>query len=856
MAITKKQHRRGGDFNNLDLVDVGSVSVNRDAALDSEVVPKSQAETIAQDTFESNLVTNSGAASLTSAFTSQSMVSFLSAKQDNMIVEAGSTAYIEIVNGNEIRVNQLLVQSVTVDEVSNTLSAYLTANPSHGLQEGDILILTAATVNQQRSWIKNGGAAGDETDFTQLVTDYNEASIRAMFSSADSFVIYDTGNGSFSLNLGTQSTEVGAQTVPVDSTEFNVVNGSTVLAVLKALESYITTVDTNATGGAATLDTRLTSVSGVSGNNMGSFNDSLFPSNATIKQVLEASLAQHLAATADRAAISAAFASADASLQSNIDAEVLRATTAESNEAATRSASDAILQTAINQNSNAINSEATARIVADVALSDRLDIVEGDNTVVGSIERAQLLSNNYTDSSVASEAALRIAADAALDAKIDNLAEGDITFVGQIDASGNLSIRADRIAAGDTRNGQSFTAVDLQAGETFILAVNASITYTDSNTVAYEAGDKLMLVDDIASGSLVEADVNAVPANVTGLSLINIGSSTIEMDGSDDLSVIDDSITRTQLSADVETDIDDKRSLTSNNVITSDSDTHFVTDATTGAAQNVYYKRTSNTSDALTDTKRAVLGELFVASGGSGNALAPSFAHTATFSTHYNGVSVDMSMAIGGGNFEANVTNPAAAVYATGVYALAQSSQLGINSAVTGVAQNAGISNIGITGFGKAGGVGKDRGGVFSLSDLDFINYAGFRSASPISYPDVALIADAATSADGKAFVAVGDSIFEGGTVTVPTPVEDSEAVNLGVIKDKEFSQTLSIPANDEVVINHGLGSKKVMISIWYDDELVTDTFDIDERTASSFKIHNGTTTALVDVEVNVFRLS
>ena len=858
MALTNKQHRRGGDFNNLDITNVGSIQVNEDATLASELVRKSQSEAIAQTTFENNLVTNSGASSLTTAFTSQSMVSFLAAKQDNMSIDTSSTAYLEIVDGTKIKVKQLLAQDVRVDDVSNTIDAYLIANPSHGLQEGDILILTAATVNQQRSWIHNGGSAGDATDFTTLITDYNEASIRAMFSSSDSFVVYDAGNGSFSLNLGTTASDVGAQTIPVDSTEFNTVNGVTVLAVLKALEDYITVVDTNATGGAATLDTRLTSISGESGNNMGSFNDPIFPSNATIKQILEASLAKHILADNDRAAIRASFASADASIQSSLDGEVARAVAAETNEAIARAAADSVLQSGIDANANSVVSEATARTQADNALSQRLDIVEGDNSTVGSIARSELVSNLYATALVSGEAQARIAADDALNSKIDNLAEGDITFVGVIEAAGTVSIRADRISAGDTRNGQLITNIDLEAGETFVIGASTNISYPDATGgfTSYEKGDKLMITDDVAAGSLLEANVNAVAANPTGLSLINIGSSTVEIDNSSQLGIIADSVTRNELAQAVEDDIDDKRSLTQDNAITSDSDTHFVTDVTTSATQNMYYKRTSNTSDALTGTKRAILAELHVSSNGSGDPVSPNYAHTSTYATHYNGSCADMSIAIGGSNSEAVVNTPTSAVYATGQYSLAISPQLGVNAGVTGVAQNAGVSNIGITGFGKAGGVGKDRGGVFAISDLDFLDWAAYRSLNPITHPDAAMVADAGTSATGKAIVAVGDSIFEGGSVTVPTAVADTDAVNFGLVKSKEFTQTLSISANSDVVINHALGSKKILVSIWYDDELVTDTFDIDERTDNSFKIHNGSSTALLDVEVNVFRLS
>jgi hypothetical protein len=340
------------------------------------------------------------------------------------------------------------------------------------------------------------------------------------------------------------------------------------------------------------------------------------------------------------------------------------------------------------------------------------------------------------------------------------------------------------------------------------------------------------------------------------LSIENVtGSSTIEMSITDELDVKDDSISRDHLVQSVEDDIDDKRSLTQSNTVTSDSDTHFVTDATTGAAQNMYFKRTSNTSDALTGTKRAVLGELHVSSNGSANPAAPNYAHTATYATHYNGSSVDLSMAIGGVNSEAVVNNTNAAVYATGQYSLAISQHLGINAGITGVAQNAAISNIGVTGFGKAGGAGKDRGGVFTISDLDFATYAAYRASNAIPHSDAALIADAGTSVSGKAFVSVGDSVFEG-SVTVQSAINDTDAVNLGDIKSKEYTETFSIPANGSKTINHALGTKKIILSVWHNDELVTETLDIDERTADSFKIHNGSAQTMANVEVNIIALS
>ncbi len=851
MAITRKQHYRGSDFNNKDLKDAKSLQLNQDAANADEAVRLSQSESIADQAAQDILVENGFSASNTTAFTSASLVSFLAAKQDNLSIHSSSTAFAEFVNGTELKIKRLVTNEVAIDSTSTTLASCLGVGCIFGggvwavngvpLQVGDVLILENATSAQERSWILNGNTNGDAGDFTRLQTDYDESVIKAMFSGS-TFLDYDANAGVYTLRLGIGATQVGAQTLPMDSTKFSVLSVAqdNQEKVNLALESLIVSVDNSASSGSATLGLRLDNLSGVTGSNLGSFNGSTFSDNQSIKQVLQESETKHETADADRAAVRSEFASADTALDAKIDAETVRALSAEASESSARQSSDNALQNQINGLSSSLASEAATRLSADNGLDARLDVVEGDSTTAGSIAFGVQESKDYADSKVALEALARQQQDAVLNLKIDNLAEGDITFVGQIDASGDVSIRQDRISAGDTRNGQDLMAIDLLAGETFVFSVDASLTYTDGSTVAYEAGDKIMLVDDVASGSLVEAKINAVPANATGLSVINIGSSTIEIDGSDKLGVIGDSITRTELAPGVEADIDDKRSLTADNAITSDSDTHFVTDTTDGAAQNIYYKRTSNTSDALTDTKRAILAELFVASNGSGNPLAPSFAHTGTFSTHYNGTSTDMSMAIGGGNFEANVTNPTAAVYSTGVYALAQSPQLGINSAVTGVAQNAGISNIGITGFGKAGGVGKDRGGVFALSDLDFLNYAGFRSASPISYPDVALLADAGTSATGKSLVSIGDAIFEGGSVTVPGAVTDTDAVNLGDIKATEFSVTVTIGASSSEVINHGLGTKKIMPAVWVDDELATSAFDI-ERAVNSLTIYNDT---------------
>ena len=97
---------------------------------------------------------------------------------------------------------------------------------------------------------------------------------------------------------------------------------------------------------------------------------------------------------------------------------------------------------------------------------------------------------------------------------------------------------------------------------------------------------------------------------------------------------------------------------------------------------------------ALTGTVRTQLAELFINTNGSGNPLAPSYAHTATFSSHYQGTTVDSSVVMAAGNFEAN-GKVGTAIQATGVYARADQDQLGVNVGITAVADNGASSNVG-----------------------------------------------------------------------------------------------------------------------------------------------------------------
>ena len=158
---------------------------------------------------------------------------------------------------------------------------------------------------------------------------------------------YDASTGIYSLVYGNGPQDLGAHVIPMDSNKFNTISAITVEHALLSLESFIENVDANATGGAATLDTRLSSLLGVNGNNLGSFVEGIFSANSTVKAVLQESESAHKAATDDRAAIRSEMSTADSVLQANLNQEVVD-----------RQLADANLLASINQEtSNRINAD-------------------------------------------------------------------------------------------------------------------------------------------------------------------------------------------------------------------------------------------------------------------------------------------------------------------------------------------------------------------------------------------------------------------------------------------------------------------------------------------------------------------
>ena len=547
---------------------------------------------------------------------------------------------------------------------------------------------------------------------------------------------------------------------------------------------------------------------------------SSFADNQNGKQLFQASETLHESATADRAAIRSEFATADTTLQNNIDSEESARIAAVSGEAASRASADSTLQTNINTVSTNLSTETSRATAAESALDVRLDVVEGVG--VGSIAKAQTDAQDYADAAVLVEKTRAESAEAALDTKIDNLQEGDITYVGKIVAGQLLSIRADRISAGDTRNGLNVKDVAVKAGEVFVVDVAQTVTFDDASEIVGQVGDKLMATETVTAGNVDKLDFNVTQADGSAITVANIGSTTIEMNGSDQLDIVADSIGRTQLDSAIEADIDDKVSLTADSqTITGKALKIEQSDSNLGSSYGLYVKKTQTGTGTLTDTARALLVENIVETDGSANPLAPDYGHN-SITTHYTGAATDMSVVVSGSYNEAN-TGSATAVIANGSYSVATDAQLGINIGATNLAENGGVSNISTFSFAKTGGSGNDRGVLAAISNLDVATYSGTRQADPIPHADVAIVADAKYSPVGsKALYAYGDVIFEGGNVTVPSASADTDAVNLGDVKGKEriFEFDL-VDGVDKVITLSGIDLDKAILQTTDDNQTV-----------------------------------
>ncbi|MES1922850.1 hypothetical protein MHBO_004378, partial [Bonamia ostreae] len=155
----------------------------------------------------------------------------LDEKQGSLSIAPGSQNYLEL-QGDVLSVKNLLVHDVVVDNVQVDIASYVAANYTGSeLQQGDILILMNATDSQKRSYIHNGGVAGDATDFTRLQVDLSESVIRAMFS-AGTGISYNPATGEIAV-------DATAAEISSDPTGLVLVTGNTAQAMFASIDSVL-----------------------------------------------------------------------------------------------------------------------------------------------------------------------------------------------------------------------------------------------------------------------------------------------------------------------------------------------------------------------------------------------------------------------------------------------------------------------------------------------------------------------------------------------------------------------------------------------------------------------------------------
>ena len=121
-------------------------------------------------------------------------------------IATDSANYAELVTVNgqqQLKLKPLTITDVAVDTSATSIGAWVTANYTNGneKQEGDIIVLTAVSGRAQ-TFIHNGGAAGDATDFTEIEgADVTDAEIRGSLSASNG-VQYNSATGAFTANVG------------------------------------------------------------------------------------------------------------------------------------------------------------------------------------------------------------------------------------------------------------------------------------------------------------------------------------------------------------------------------------------------------------------------------------------------------------------------------------------------------------------------------------------------------------------------------------------------------------------------------------------------------------------------------
>jgi hypothetical protein len=325
------------------------------------------------------------------------------------------------------------------------------------------------------------------------------------------------------------------------------------LAIAKSLESLILGGATTQATQTQAVDSRISSCTGVSGSDLGSFGGR-FSDNSTIKQVLQESEQDLTDSESDRAAIRSEFASADAGLASSIGTEAFLRQQGDSTEAISRIAGDNAANARIDATNLDLDNEEARALSAEAGLDARLDVVEGVSSVSGSISKAQADAQAFASNAVSNEAIARQAADAVLQAQVDAIADA-FQYKGNVGADG----RVVHIDTTDANHQKMFENASFEAGDMYKMNIAKTFVFSDSSEIEVKIGDSLVALTPCPAGTCGADDFHKWN-NVESADILREGmldGATIEKVGGV-VRVKADSIDRSKLDDSVETDIDSK----------------------------------------------------------------------------------------------------------------------------------------------------------------------------------------------------------------------------------------------------------------------------------------------------------